>query len=106
MREQSIFIIGQDDFQASLQSKGILNIPQLKCEELPLDNLYLNLNTFIGNISAILDKTISPTKDYELAEIELKVDVSITGSVRLIGSVEAGTTGGIALKFKRKQTNE
>ena len=106
MREQGIFIIGQDDTQTSLQSKSILNVPQLKCEELPLDSLRSNLNTFIDNISVVFDQITSPTKDYELDEIELKIDVSITGSVRLIGSVEAGTTGGIALKFKKKQSDE
>ena len=38
--------------------------------------------------------------NYELNEIEINVDVSVTGGIGLIGSVEAETSGGITLEIQ------
>ena len=103
-KQTTISIIGRDS--QPIQSKGLYNQTLFKQRALSIDVLRTNLSAFIESMSAIFDQTTASINNYELNEIEVNVDVSVTGGVSLIGSVDAGAAGGITLKFKRKQTNE
>lgn len=74
---------------------------RLVCKDLPVDTLQKNLAEFIDRLGASLESIQSRISNYDLDEIEINIEVSATGSISLVGSVEAGATGGITLKFKR-----
>lgn len=101
MSEKTISIIGKDYPQA--QSKGLSNHSQNGCKEVSLEILKTNLSTFISDLGATFDQMTAEIGNYELDEIEVNVDISVSGSVRLIGSIESGMSGGVTLKFKRKK---
>ena len=56
--------------------------------------------------SQIQKKGKKRNRQFELDEIELKVDVSLKAGIRIVASAEIETTGGITLTFKRKQKDE
>ena len=101
MSEKTISIIGKDYPQT--QSKGLSNHSQNGCKEVSLEILKTNLSTFISDLGATFDQMTAEISNYELDEIEVNVDISVSGSVRLIGSIESGMSGGVTLKFKRKK---
>ena len=105
MSEQAAISIISYDFQ-HVMSKGLRNNILFKQGELSVDVLQANLSTFIKNMEAAFNQVTTSISNYELDEIEIKVEISAAGGVSLIGSVEAEATGGIALKFKRRQQNE
>lgn len=51
----------------------------------------------------LLDASQSQSKKYSLDEIEVSVDISASGSIKLIGSVEVGASSGLKLTFKRNR---
>lgn len=97
-------ILGRDD--GIIQSKGFYKQSPLKFGEIPIDIFQANLAAFVKNLGKVFDKAISPMANYELNEIEINVDISVTGGISLIGSVEAETSGGLTLKFKRIHNDE
>lgn len=74
---------------------------RLVCKDLPVDTLQKNLAEFIDRLGTSLECVQSRISNYDLDEIEINIEVSATGSISLVGSVEAGATGGITLRFKR-----
>ena len=99
-----VSILGRDS--VITQSKGIYRQSPLKYGEIPIDIFQTNLATFIKNLSKVFDSAIPSMANYELNEIEINVDVSVTGGISLIGSVEAETSGGLTLRFKRIHNDE
>lgn len=74
---------------------------RLICRDLPIDTLQKNLTEFIGRLGTSLENIQSGISNYDLDEIEINIEVSATGSISLVGAIEAGATGGITLRFKR-----
>ena len=101
MPEKTISIIGKDYPQA--QSKGLSNHSQIGCKEVLLETLKVNLSTFISDLGETFNQMTAEISNYNLDEIEVNVDISVSGGVRLIGSMESGMSGGVTLKFKRKK---
>lgn len=101
MSEKTISIIGKDYSPA--QSKGLTNHSQIGCKEVALETLKTNLSTFISDLGAAFNQMTAEISNYDLDEIEVNVDISVSGGVRLIGSMESGMSGGVTLKFKRKK---
>lgn len=101
MGDKVISIVTVDD----PQKKGIVSkspdSSSLVYRDLPIEKLKENLNDFTDKISEVLNGIQGKIKNYQLDEIELNVELSASGSIRLIGSVEVGTTGAITLTFKR-----
>lgn len=98
MENYNISIIGREF--SSFVPKG--NSPaDLFRKEIPLSDLQTNLSTFISKISLSFEKIKSTIPNYVLDEITVNVEISATGGISLIGSVETGAAGGITLKFKR-----
>lgn len=87
------------------QNRGIVSknpdSSSLIYRDLPIEKLKENINDFTNKISEVLDGIQGKLKNYKLDEIELNVELSASGSIHLIGSVEVGTTGAITLTFKR-----
>lgn len=104
MSDKTISVIGKDYPQA--QSKGLSNNFRVDCKEVSLDTLRSNLSAFVNSLGITFDKMETTINNYELDEIEVKVDITVSGGVRLIGSMETGMDGGVTLKFKRKNKNE
>ena len=59
-----------------------------------------SLSTFSSEIGSIL-QDVQTNGDFQLSEVELKVELSAEGGVTLIGTAKAGITGAITLKFFR-----
>ena len=97
MNERSIWIISVE--QNTLVDKG--GTSKLLSQNLPLNTLKSNLSDFICNIEASLEGINQTIHNFNLDEIEMSIAISVNGGISLVGSVEAGTTGGINLKFKR-----
>lgn len=98
MEEYTIEILGKKD--SEFTSKGN-TVSHLICSKLPISTLQTNLSDFITRLAISLENVQSGISNYILDEIEINVEVSATGSISLVGAIEAGTTGGITLRFKR-----
>lgn len=60
-----------------------------------------NLNELVSNIGTAFEGLNDKLNSYKLDEINLKIEISATGQVAILGSgVSATGTGGIELKFK------
>lgn len=92
--------------QSKGESKSLLkeeNKVALIVGEVSLNVLAQSLSAFTAEMDKILADAQSVSKKYILEEIEVNVDISASGSVRLIGAVEAGASGGLKLIFKRNK---
>ncbi len=98
MEGYKITVVGKesDDFV----SQGNIGT-RLVSRELPIETFQANLTVFIERLGVSLKNIQSGISNYALDEIEINIEVSASGSISLIGSVETGATGGITLKFKR-----
>ena len=98
MDNRTISIVGKET--NTFISKGNLGA-HLVCRDLPVDTLQTNLAEFINQLGTSLENVQSTIRNYVLDEIEVCIEISATGSISLVGSIEAGATGGVTLKFKR-----
>lgn len=91
-------IIGSD--VSALAPKGLAatKLPQ----HLSVDVLQENLTDFVEKMCIALKNVQTKISNYSLDEIEVSVDISASGGVTLVGSIEAGAKGGITLKFVRE----
>lgn len=98
MEDYTIEVLGKE--HSEFISKGSAG-SHLLYSKLPISTLQANLSDFITRLGTSLEHIQSNMLNYTLDEIEINIEVSATGSISLVGSIEAGTTGGITLKFKR-----
>jgi hypothetical protein len=73
-----------------------------KVGELSVSAVTENLKRLCGSIESVLKDIELTSIPYSLDEVELSVELTGTGEVRLIGSIGAQVQGGIKLKFKRR----
>lgn len=97
MENNTITVIVAND---QLVSKGVISSSVLT-KPIPVDTLKENLHEFISNIGELFDGLKSNVKEYELEEFEVSAEISVSGGINLIGTVQGGTKGAIKLKFKR-----
>lgn len=90
-------VIGSD--VSDLTPKG--SIVTKLSHQVSLDVLQTNLTDFIEKMCIALKNVQTKISNYSLHEIEMSVDISASGGVTLVGSIEAGAKGGITLKFVR-----
>lgn len=98
MEDYTIEILSKE--HSDFVSKGGAG-SHLLYSKLPISTLQSNLSDFITRLGTSLENVQSGISNYILDEIEINIEVSATGSISLVGSIEAGTTGGITLRFKR-----
>ena len=68
-----------------------------------IDTLKNSLTDFLREISTLFSNVEETVGSLELKEITVNVGVSGKGKIGLIGSVESGVEGGIAIKLTRKK---
>lgn len=61
------------------------------------------IDSFFDDFCDIFDGCSNKTGAFYIDEIELRLDISLSGGVRLIGAAEASTAGGITVKLKRRE---
>jgi hypothetical protein len=66
------------------------------------DVLAKNLQSFCEEIGEAFDGVSTAVKNYQLDSVEITVQVSASGEVRMIGGVSAELTGGLKLIFSRQ----
>lgn len=98
MEEYTISIIGKDSCE--LEPKGKAET-HFSYRNLPINTLQANLTDFITRLGTSFENIKTEMSNYALDEIEINVEVSASGGISLVGSIEAGATGGIMLRFKR-----
>jgi len=79
-------------------------ISSLKEIRLPVSQLEQNMNQFlqlIGRLFKQVDQQIGCESDLKLDEVELSVEISGEGEVKLVAGGKAAGKGAIKLKFKR-----
>lgn len=100
MANQEILVVGTKDYD--VYAKGVANSP-LGCESVLVEELKNNFSDFLKGVNSIFSDIETSIESLEIKEITLNVDVSASGKIRLIGSVEAGVGGGITVKLKKKR---
>lgn len=97
--ENKISVIGHN---YSVQTKGSASF-LLSRKDVSADIIQRNLSEFLALFSSALDSVEDSVGGFVLDEIAVNVSVSAEGSISLIGAIQAGTSGGITLKFKRNE---
>src|SRR5215204_5714407 len=65
-----------------------------------------NLQSFCEEIGEAFDGVSTAVKNYRLDSVEITVQVSATGEVRMVGGASAELTGGLKLIFSRQTSPE
>ena len=98
--KNTIEIVGYEDTNAVAKGYG----DRLPSKPVDLLDFKASLTAFMEKIDFVFSDIKSDIQDtYELDEIDAKIEVSGKGEVRLIGKLEAGASGGLTLKYKRKK---
>lgn len=100
--EVSAPIEGQRGWREEVQKQ----ISSFKEVRLPVAQLEQNMNQFlhlIGRLFKQVDQQIGSESDMKLDEVELSVEISGEGEVKLVAGGKAAGKGAIKLKFTRNQ---
>lgn len=102
MSEHSIYIIG--DEEDDVYAKGLGDAIARRIP-VPTMDLKRELDGFLNEIDSLFSDIETNISRLELKEIDLNINISTSGKISLIGSVETGVEGGITIKLKRKKRN-
>ncbi|MGK7875068.1 MAG: hypothetical protein AB4426_17750 [Xenococcaceae cyanobacterium] len=90
--------IGADYTQPATDTK-----PGKKQTRIKAEDLKQNVTEFLEVVEEAFDQAEKPSSKIQLDELELSVEINGKGKVSLLGTGgEAGASGAIKLKFKRK----
>ncbi|MBW4582048.1 MAG: hypothetical protein KME42_20990 [Tildeniella nuda ZEHNDER 1965/U140] len=98
--ETSVPIEGQRGWGEEVRNR----IANLKEVRLPVAQLEQNMNQFlqlVGRLFKQVDQQIGAESDMKLDEVELSVEISGEGEVKLVAGGKAAGKGTIKLKFTR-----
>ena len=112
MPEDYILIVTDETDEASVPIDGEKGwgeeirkrISSLKEVRLPVSQLEQNMNQFlqlVGRLFKQVDQQIGSESDMKLDEVELSVEISGEGEVKLVAGGKAAGKGAIKLKFTR-----
>jgi hypothetical protein len=118
MTDETLWIITANEIPEEEDTEGAKNpwqnnprggaieaVAQLK--QVSVQKLEQELSNFLRIVSGIFDRAenaISQETGVKLAEIELSVEITGEGDIKLLGTgIKAGTKGGLTLKFKKDQ---
>lgn len=92
-----------DDIRENTGSKGVGDAVKVSAQTLEQNmSHFLKL---VGSLFSQAEQQAKVNSKMQLDEIELSVEISADGEVKLIGSgVKAGSKGAIKLKFKRQES--
>ena len=75
---------------------------QRRPTQLKVEELSVNVNVFLGQMSDVLGKTPEKLGRFQFVEFEVYAEVSAKGTLALLGTGgEAGATGGLKFVFRR-----
>jgi hypothetical protein len=117
MPEEYIVIVTDDADETSAPIDGEKGwreevgkrIASLKEVRLPVSQLEQNMNQFlqlVGRLFKQVDQQIGAESDMKLDEVELSVEVSGEGEVKLVAGGKVAGKGAIKLKFKRSDLSK
>jgi hypothetical protein len=101
--------IVSSEFEQQPGEKGFFDAPQRLADTVGIvssDVLAKNLQSFCEQIGEAFDGVSTVVKNYQLDSLEITVQVSATGEVRLVGGASAQLTGGLKLIFSRQDRSE
>jgi len=104
-----IIIVTEDDAdgEKGLWGDAQAAVRRLREVSLPTDLLERNMLAFLQMVSRLfkkVDSAIGTEADLQLNEVELSVEISTEGEVKLVAGGKAAGKGAITLKFKRPDT--
>lgn len=97
-------VLGADSPQAMVRGEATLGARDVLHRltgpvEISVDRLRESLAKLTGNLSALL-ADLKAVGGFELAEVQVAVELTAEGGVNLIGNLTAGAKGAIQLTFK------
>jgi hypothetical protein len=105
MSEEMIWIVTEDANQVSDTQRSYRESVQERGVKVSVSELEKKMSSFLRSINRLFHQAEQQTTDsskIQLDEIELSVEISGEGEVKLIGTGgKAGGKGAIKLKFKR-----
>jgi hypothetical protein len=73
-----------------------------RLRELKVEELSVNMNLFLEQMSNVLDKTPEKLGKFQFAEFEIHAEVTAKGTLAILGSGgEIGAAGGLKFVFRR-----
>lgn len=107
MNERTLIPIIYDQQELDQESgeKGIFTASLTQTRrigELEVEHLAETLKQFCSTMGQTFQGVTTAINDFELRTVELSVDVTAKGEVRLIGSLGTELKGGLKLTFERK----
>src|SRR3712207_3949376 len=101
--------IVSSEFEHQPGEKGFFDAPQRLADKVGTvgsDVLAKNLQSFCEEIGEAFDGISTVVKNYQLDSVEISVQVSASGEVRLVGGASTQLTGGLKLVFSRQARPE
>ncbi|MEH2174756.1 Pepco domain-containing protein [Nostoc sp.] len=93
---------GDETIRESIGSKGVGDAVKVSAQT--LEQNMTHFLKLVGSLFSQAEQQAKVNSKMQLDEIELSVEISADGEVKLIGSgVKAGSKGAIKLKFKRQE---
>ena len=97
-------VLGPTDTQTELQREATLGARDLMHRltgpvEIPVDTLRASLAELTTKLSTLL-ADLKTVGGFELAQVQVAVELTAQGGVHLIGNLTAGAKGAIQLTFK------
>ncbi|MEH1825671.1 MAG: hypothetical protein V7L22_09955 [Nostoc sp.] len=94
---------GEETIRDSTVSKGVGDAVKVSAQT--LEQNMTHFLKLVGSLFSQAEQQAKVNSKMQLDEIELSVEISADGEVKLIGSgVKAGSKGAIKLKFKRQES--
>ena len=78
--------------------RGGLLTPDFHLKELDIEKIRESLSSLSGQISEVL-QDIKSVGSFKLKEVQVSVEISVSGGVALIGTASAGVKGAVSLMF-------
>ena len=105
MSEDMIWIVTDDTIQESDTQRSYREISQAKGIKISVNSLEQKMSQFLQSVKRLFHQAEQQTthsSGIQLDEIQLSIEISGEGEIKLIGSGgKAGGKGAIVLKFKR-----
>jgi hypothetical protein len=101
--------IVSSEFEPRPGEKGIFDAPRRLADRVGTvssDVLAKNLQSFCEEIGEAFDGVSTAVRNYQLDSVEITVQVSASGEVKMVGGVSAELTGGLKLTFSRQTSSE
>jgi hypothetical protein len=101
----SDIVIVYSEFERETGEKSILGASQRLVDRIGTvssNTLARNLESFCEQVGEAFDGVSAVVKNYQLDTVEITVEVSAKGEVRLVGSASTELRGGLKLIFSRQ----